>query len=194
MNARAIALIALSWVPSVTLAQTTTVALSPADCALLLAEYGVTSPSCAATRQEPVVQSRPVRAQPVAASNSNPLRTQVELSASVRESHVFFLVGGATLDDAAKTQLSALGKRLTEPLLDDTCLRLVGHSDRSGGRAANDVLSLKRSEAVEAYLAPLLAAGRIVEVTGRGFADPLSGLPPEAHENRRVAIYLRRCR
>jgi flagellar motor protein MotB len=40
----------------------------------------------------------------------------------------------------------------------------------------------------------MLATGRIAEVAGRGFEDPLSGLPPEAHENRRVAIYLRRCK
>lgn len=188
MHVRAIAVIVHFLLPAATNAQTTEAVLSPSDCALLLSEYGVTSPGCSAPPSEAVAQRdfplvEPVVAEPV-----------LRLSTAIRESHVFFPSGGAVLDTAATAKLQEIVKLLSRPELDDTCLLLIGHSDLSGSVALNQAISLQRSEAVAAFLAPLLGTNRIDEVAARGPEEPLAGILPTAHENRRVAIYLRRCK
>jgi outer membrane protein OmpA-like peptidoglycan-associated protein len=68
----------------------------------------------------------------------------------------------------------------------------IGHTDSVGTDAANDVLSLKRAEAVRAAL---LAAGAVarIEAAGRGEREPLIATADEVAEprNRRVEINVR---
>lgn len=69
---------------------------------------------------------------------------------------------------------------------------VIGHTDRVGSEAANDVLSLKRAEAVRLAL---IAAGieARIDVAGRGEREPLVPTADEVAEprNRRVEINVR---
>jgi outer membrane protein OmpA-like peptidoglycan-associated protein len=161
--------------------------LSAQDCALLNAEYGVTPPGC--------VAPQPMKASNAAARRPPPsvVVPSRQLTDEMRENHVFFSGGGSALDEAARTQLTGLINLLNGPRLTSACIRLVGHSDRSGSAAGNRTLSEQRAQMVAAFLAAALGTSRITAVEGVGFDQPLTDFPPEARENRRVAIYLGPC-
>ena len=69
---------------------------------------------------------------------------------------------------------------------------VIGHTDRVGTEAANDVLALKRAEAVRSALLAAGVSARI-DVAGRGEREPLIASADEVDEprNRRVEINVR---
>lgn len=70
---------------------------------------------------------------------------------------------------------------------------VVGHTDRMGSVAANDVLALRRAERVRDELVGLGIPRDRIEVAGRGEREPLVPTPDEVPEprNRRVEIVVR---
>jgi outer membrane protein OmpA-like peptidoglycan-associated protein len=70
---------------------------------------------------------------------------------------------------------------------------VIGHTDRSGPEALNDVLSMRRALAVRELLMELGVAPGAIEVSARGEREPLvptrNGVPEE--RNRRVEMNLR---
>lgn len=182
-------IVLLTIVTTVTTAygQTGAPALSDTDCALLLARYGVTPPSCTSSDAASVMIT--------AAHTTSPTNSAhlPQLTDETRRNHVFFPAGGTTLDDSARAQLMELLALLIEPSMNSACLRLVGHSDRSGTAAANQILSMQRAQTVAAFLSAVLGDVRIAEIAGAGFNEPLQDFAPSANENRRVAIFLGPC-
>ncbi|WP_353309110.1 OmpA family protein [Shimia sp. NS0008-38b] len=116
------------------------------------------------------------------------------VSAEVEESHIFFTRGGTSLDEGARAQLTALVAVLNTDLMRTACLRLIGHSDSSGGRATNDALALKRATTVGDVLrAGLDDPSRVREVISAGESQPLPDLPSVSPQNRRVEIRAKTC-
>jgi len=70
---------------------------------------------------------------------------------------------------------------------------VIGHTDRVGSVQSNDVLSLKRAQAVRAVLVAAGFPEKVMEVAGRGEREPLVPTADEVAEakNRRVEITVR---
>lgn len=70
---------------------------------------------------------------------------------------------------------------------------IIGHTDRVGGIAQNDALSLQRAERVRASILGLGLPADRVQATGRGEREPLVATEDEVAEprNRRVEITVR---
>jgi outer membrane protein OmpA-like peptidoglycan-associated protein len=70
---------------------------------------------------------------------------------------------------------------------------VIGHTDRVGSDAENDVLSLRRANTVRDMLLQIGIRNEAIEVVGRGEREPLvrtaNGVSEE--KNRRVEIKLR---
>ncbi len=148
--------------------------LSPADCEEIRLQYGVTPPACTGNT---------VAGTPTAG-----------LTDRMRESHIFFLGGGARLDAQAQAQLAKLVAVLETAPLKNACLKLVGHSDSVGAEAANVVLSQRRADVISEFLTRALTNPARVELAiGIGESQPLPGFAPTAAENRRVEVFARDC-
>jgi outer membrane protein OmpA-like peptidoglycan-associated protein len=72
-------------------------------------------------------------------------------------------------------------------------VRIVGHTDSTGGDAINNPLSVDRAQSVRDYLANRGVTPTRVEVSGRGSAEPVADNSTDAGraQNRRVQIFLR---
>jgi OmpA-OmpF porin, OOP family len=72
-------------------------------------------------------------------------------------------------------------------------VQIVGHTDTVGDGPANDALSVKRAEQVQAMLVAMGMAPGIVRATGRGEREPLepTGDNVASIFNRRVEVYVK---
>lgn len=116
------------------------------------------------------------------------------LTARDRESHVFFLSGGAELDAEAIGQIDRLARVLDTAPLRTACIQLVGHADTPAEPEVNVPLSQQRAEAVARRLRPLIGdPSRLRPAIGAGATRGLPGFPTDADQNRRVEILLGPC-
>ena len=95
-----------------------------------------------------------------------------------------------SLDDAAKTRLSKLGKYLRENNVQWDRLKVSGHTDVTGGKEYNQRLSQDRADAV---LKVFIEAGvdeKKVQAVGYGFTQPIDerNAPDAWEKNRRTEI------
>ena len=97
-----------------------------------------------------------------------------------------FGLGSAALSEAAQAQMRVFAEALRRPQLANARVRIEGHTDSSGGRAANMALSQKRAQAVADFLIGQGIAPDRLEVRGYAYDRPLPGRPASARENRRV--------
>jgi outer membrane protein OmpA-like peptidoglycan-associated protein len=72
-------------------------------------------------------------------------------------------------------------------------VRVVGHTDSTGGVALNDRLSLDRAQSVRDYLVGRGVAATRIETSGQGSREPVADNSTDAGraQNRRVEIFLR---
>lgn len=100
-----------------------------------------------------------------------------------------FEYASAKLTPDARILLDNLGQALADPLLRDSRIRIVGHTDARGNRVYNVKLSRDRARAVADYLVRLhgIQAARL-SVEGMGFSELLDPAHPESPVNRRVQI------
>lgn len=97
---------------------------------------------------------------------------------------VQFAYDSAEIEAESRPFLDQLGQVLqSEPNL---ALVVEGHTDGRGSETYNEILSLRRAEAVKAYLAQTwqVPVGRLT-VAGKGESEPLTADPNDG-ENRRV--------
>lgn len=167
--------------------------LTADDCAMLAKDYGVVPAVC----DQPA--EVPLPANEMATGSGEPVIAPADLtlpsSQSIHVDHVFFLGGGTGLDVTATAQLDALAKMMDSPIMQDVCLRLVGHADTAGASAPNLKLSITRAEAVASYLQQRISLPqRLIDVEGAGSSILLAGFAGDAPEQRRVSLLVRKCK
>lgn len=97
-----------------------------------------------------------------------------------------FGLGSAALSESAQAQMRIFAEALRRPQLANARVRIEGHTDSSGGRAANLALSQRRAQAVADFLVSQGIAPARLEVKGYAYDRPLPGHSSSARENRRV--------
>jgi outer membrane protein OmpA-like peptidoglycan-associated protein len=104
---------------------------------------------------------------------------------------LYFIAGLTQLTTQSKEALNEVTRKIKSfPAAQVT---VIGHTDRVGSDAENDVLSLKRANTVRDMLIQIGIRDGAIEVVGRGEREPLvrtaDGVSEE--KNRRVEIKLR---
>jgi outer membrane protein OmpA-like peptidoglycan-associated protein len=99
-----------------------------------------------------------------------------------------FKLGSAELPDLLKKQLDVFADVLKSKKGTGRQVRVVGHADATGTPEGNQALSVRRAEAVKAYLVDKGADPGMLVVVGVGSTEPKNPADPTAAENRRVEI------
>jgi outer membrane protein OmpA-like peptidoglycan-associated protein len=105
-------------------------------------------------------------------------------------SDVSFDTGRADIKPAMRPILDQFASGLgSQP---NTDVRIIGHTDSTGGDALNDRLSLERAQATKNYLVSRGVNPNQVQIAGRGEHEPIADNNSEAgrSRNRRVEIFL----
>ena len=104
---------------------------------------------------------------------------------------VYFVEGRDELTPESLPELDRLKAELAARPAPE--ITVVGHTDRVGGVAANDALSLRRAQSVKETLVAAGLPEGIIETAGRGEREPLVPTADEVAEprNRRVEITVR---
>lgn len=119
----------------------------------------------------------------VVQTNDNQLRLDVP-------SDISFAVGRADINPRLRPILDQFASGLNNQ--QNTEVRIVGHTDNTGGDQLNDRLSLDRAQSVKDYLVSRGVRSNTVQVAGRGEREPVADNGSEAGraKNRRVEIFL----
>jgi len=99
-----------------------------------------------------------------------------------------FKIGSAELPDLLKKQLEVFAEVLKARKGSGKVVQIEGHADASGSVEFNNVLSLRRAEAVKDYLVTLGADPTMLATAGAGASELKNAGNPLAAENRRVEI------
>jgi len=105
-------------------------------------------------------------------------------------SDVSFRTGRADIEPTLRPVLDRFAQTLVAN--PGTTVRVIGHTDSTGGDAVNEPLSMQRAASVRGYLADRGVAPQRVAVDGRGAREPIADNASEAGRarNRRVEIYV----
>ena len=115
-----------------------------------------------------------------------PVRVQAELDRLLASGRIEFETGSDRLRPEATPLLDAIVAQLASA--PDLEVEVEGHTDNRGDPGANRRLSIRRAEAVKAYLATRGIDARRIHTLGSGSTRPiLRASTPEAHQlNRRI--------
>lgn len=104
------------------------------------------------------------------------------------DSGILFDVDKTDLKAAAKTNLTNLSASLSKN--PQTNILIVGHTDNTGSDQHNMDLSIRRAEAVKAYIAAAGVDGSRMSTQGRGESEPIADntTADGRSQNRRVEI------
>jgi outer membrane protein OmpA-like peptidoglycan-associated protein len=147
------------------------------------------------TKPAPVVQAQRVAPAPAprvtAIPRPAPTKVQTETTRRLTLSgSATFKTGSSSLTRAGKAKLATLARTLKGPGTKVTRLLIEGHTDSVGAAAFNQVLSLKRANAVADYLSLQGLIRSSMETAGRGESSPVASNKTKAGraQNRRVEI------
>jgi outer membrane protein OmpA-like peptidoglycan-associated protein len=92
-----------------------------------------------------------------------------------------------------KPELRGVLDQLAQGLDTTVLVRVIGHTDSTGGDAVNDPLSLRRAQTVRDYLDTRGVPTARMQIEGRGAREPVADNATEAGRarNRRVEVLLR---
>ena len=104
-------------------------------------------------------------------------------------SDISFDVGSAMLKPELRGVLDQFAQGLDTTIL----VRVIGHTDSTGGDAINDPLSMRRAQSVRDYLDVRGVPVSRMAIEGRGSREPMADNNSDAGraKNRRVEIFLR---
>jgi outer membrane protein OmpA-like peptidoglycan-associated protein len=103
-----------------------------------------------------------------------------------RDLLISFEPGSAQLTQQAQANAKVFAEALTSPQLASLRFEIQGHTDASGSREQNLLLSQRRADAVRAYLISLGVDAQRLESRGYGFEQLAAPSNPRSPENRRV--------
>lgn len=106
------------------------------------------------------------------------------------DSGILFDVDKTGLKSAAQSNLTNLSTSLTNN--PQTNILIVGHTDNTGSASHNQDLSVRRAEAVKAYIASHGVSTSRLSTQGKGFNEPIADNTTESGraQNRRVEIVI----
>ncbi len=106
------------------------------------------------------------------------------------DSGILFDVDKTNLKGAAQSNLTNLSTSLTNN--PQTNILIVGHTDNTGSATYNQDLSVRRAEAVKAYIASHGVSSSRLSTQGKGLTEPIADNTTEAGraQNRRVEIVI----
>ena len=108
---------------------------------------------------------------------------------SVKLPYVTFKFGSSEFTDDARRQLNELGKALGMPAFHNTKFIIGGHTDARGSESYNKMLSVRRAEAVVAYLAERFGLGaHLLVPVGWGESRLIPGISSDDWRQRRAEI------
>jgi outer membrane protein OmpA-like peptidoglycan-associated protein len=176
---------ALLWGAGSVVAETQQLPLSADYCAILRAFTDKSDPRCLQNSDLGLTRSTGS-----AATNPFP-KEAASLKTAGNEKGYFirFAFNSVELNEEYRTHLDRLSAVFQSPAMEGVCIKLLGHTDVSGGPQYNIRLSLARAKMVESYLVGLatLSTDRIVS-SGMGEENPLVNIPGGHPLNRRVEI------
>jgi outer membrane protein OmpA-like peptidoglycan-associated protein len=127
--------------------------------------------------------ARPARGTRVAAAAAT---SAAATSSARRDLLISFETGSAQLTQQAQANAKVFAEALQLPQLAGARFEIQGHTDATGSREDNLLLSQRRADAVRTYLISLgVDAGRL-ESKGYGFDDLAAPANPRSPVNRRV--------
>ncbi len=103
---------------------------------------------------------------------------------------ITFRLGSDDLSEQAKSNLREFARALADPGLAEAKFRIEGHTDARGSVEFNDALSLRRANAVVAFLTGLGVDAARLKAVGYGERALYTPDDPEADINRRVEAAL----
>jgi outer membrane protein OmpA-like peptidoglycan-associated protein len=98
-----------------------------------------------------------------------------------------FKFGSAELEPAAMPLLQTLAKTLSQDLPNAT-FSVEGHTDATGTFGYNQELSVRRAEAIKAYLEQAGVKPERLQIKGVGYCGLANPADPSGGENRRVVV------
>ncbi|MGD1854761.1 MAG: OmpA family protein [Leptolyngbyaceae cyanobacterium] len=102
---------------------------------------------------------------------------------------VAFGSGSAIITDESEQTLAQLAAEINEFNTETVAVRIIGHTSQTGDAALNQRLSQQRAEAVVNFLKSQSVEHNIV-AEGKGFSEPLPGVPASNPRNQRTEIRL----
>ena len=135
------------------------------------------------TIPKPTVATNTAAKAPVSTTQNTTRRLTLSGSAT-------FNTGSSRLSTSGKQKLDSLASSLSAPNTTVTRLLIEGHTDSTGSAATNQVLSLKRANAVADYLASKGLMRSSMTTRGLGESNPIADNKTKAGraQNRRVEI------
>jgi OmpA-OmpF porin, OOP family len=111
-------------------------------------------------------------AQPAVVAAAAPPPVPVVLEKLSFDADMLFDFGKSSLRPAGRATLDDFAARIKG--IDPEAIKTVGHTDRIGSSAYNQVLSEERAESVKAYLVGIGIAAQRVETSGKGENEPVT--------------------
>ncbi|MBX2863345.1 MAG: OmpA family protein [Leptolyngbyaceae cyanobacterium MAG.088] len=102
---------------------------------------------------------------------------------------VKFGTGSAAIATEGQQTLTKLAAEINEFNTETIAIRVIGHTSKTGSADLNQRLSQQRAESVVQYLKGQSVNHNIV-AEGKGFSQPLSGIPANDAKNQRTEIRL----
>lgn len=137
---------------------------------------GYWTPGMAIAECDPDLAPRPQAAQKPPLQAASPAPAPAPAKAAGEDvslaADTLFGFGRATLSRQGRAKLDELADRIqSRPVRQ---IVVVGHADRIGSKQINQRLSLKRAEAVKAYLVARKIDGSLIGVEGKGSSEPVT--------------------
>ncbi len=133
--------------------------------------------------QQAQPQRQPTRRAQQPARRSAPVQ---QAAAARRDLLISFESGSAKLTQQGEANAKVFAEALKAPALAAARFEIQGHTDASGSREQNLLLSQRRAEAVRQYLISLGVEPTRLDARGYGFDQLAAPTNPRSSENRRV--------
>ncbi|MBV8885948.1 MAG: OmpA family protein [Chroococcidiopsidaceae cyanobacterium CP_BM_RX_35] len=122
-------------------------------------------------------------------ANASQITTAPSIGNLKVQGEVKFDSDSAELTDEGKQTLNKLAQEISEFNVQTVAVRVIGHTSQFGLADLNQTLSQQRAQVVVDYLRSRGIKHNIV-AEGKGFSQPLPGIPPDDPRNQRTEIRL----